>query len=227
MHDITSYVRVLQFIEQSGETVTLHGAKDARLGISQSTIYVLKAGVFLHLYNLVESTVSAALTRTAEEVKSSGVPFADLCDCWQRQWASRFVQFDEEPSQDTRLDYALRMCKHISDGVAIEIDPKLSGGNLDDRVIEDVAARYGISITLSPNVLKRVKREVHNDQGCLGLVKLWRNRLAHGTDSFADIGKDYAVAELATWSCTTYRYLKQLIGNFERYTLANQFRRHA
>lgn len=69
MRDILSYIRMLRFIERAGGTVALHARDSSVLPIDQSMIHVQKAGVFLHLYNLVESTVMSGLECIAEQIK--------------------------------------------------------------------------------------------------------------------------------------------------------------
>jgi hypothetical protein len=225
MRDIVGYLRVLKFIEQHGGIVTLRGQRGASMPVVQSTTYVLKAGVFLHLYNLVESTVTAGLEHAVERIKHHKLQFRDLEDRWQKAWTTGFAKLDEDLAPEKRLTHALRMCKAVSDGVTVEVVPKLGAGNLDDRRIEDMAQKYGIPLALRASVLKSVKYHVYNDLGFLGLVRDRRNRLAHGHDSFADIGKDYTSADLARWSWATYQYLKEIVASFDAFVAAQRFRR--
>ncbi len=226
MRDILAYVRVLKFIEQSGGTVTLNGQGATTMPIVQGTTHVLKAGVFLHLYNLVESTVVLGLEHVADQIKAHKLPFRDLNDNWQKAWATGFAKLNEELAIENRLDHALRMCQTISDDIALEVAPKLSGiGNLDDRRIETMAERYGIPLVIRQRVKTSIKYQVHNELGFLGLVRERRNGLAHGYDSFADIGKAYSSADLARWSWATYQYLKDLVSSFEAYVSTKRFRR--
>jgi hypothetical protein len=224
MRDILAYIRMLQFIEQAGGTVSLQGRSMEALPVGQKTVHVLKAGVFLHLYNLVESTVTTGMEYIAQQITVTNLVFRDLDDCWQKAWATNFA-IDEDLGPDRRLTAALRMCQAVADGMVVEIKPKIGVGNLDDRRIEDLAKRYGIPLILRPKVKKAVKHQVFNDLGFLGLVRERRNSLAHGHESFADIGKNYSTADLTRWSWATYQYLKDLLANFEGYVSAQQFRR--
>lgn len=227
MRHILAYLRMLRFIEQAGGGVSIHGRTTGALPIKQDTIHVLKAGVFLHLYNLVESTVTTALEDIAERIKFTNLAFRDLEDCWRRAWAASFAKLDEDLGTDRRLSAALSLCQAVADGIKIEIRPKVGVGNLDDRRIEDLAKRYGINLAIRPSVMNKIKYRVYNDQGFLGLIRIRRNGLAHGHESFADVGKDQSTSDLVRWSWATYQYLKELLASFEAYADAQQYRREA
>lgn len=225
MGDILGYLRMLQFIEHAGGTVSLHSRSMRAMAVSQDTVHVLKAGVFLHLYNLVESTVLAGLEHIAEQIKAANLVFSDLDDYWRKAWATSFAKLDEELAPDNRLLAALRMCEAVAGGVVAEIKPKIAVGNLDDRRIEELAKRYGIPLFLRPKVRAAVKYQVLNDLGFLGLVRERRNDLAHGRGSFADIGRNYSTGDLIRWSWATYQYLKEVLLSFDSYASAKSFRR--
>lgn len=225
MRDILAYVRMLRFIEHAGGTVSLQGRGAAVLPVAQNTVHVLKAGVFLHLYNLVEATVTSGLEAIAEQIKVTSVVFRDLDHCWQKAWASSFTRVDDDLGSAIKLAAAVSMCQAVADGIVLDIRPKLGVGNLDDRTIDEVAKRYGIPLTLRPDVKKAVKYQVLNDVGFLGLVRRRRNSLAHGHESFSDIGQNYSAADLAKWSWATYQYLKDVVTSLEAYVSAQRYRR--
>jgi hypothetical protein len=226
MRDILSYLRVLKFSEQAAGTVWIRdrGGREEELG--SNTIHVLKAGVFLHLYNLVESTFTACMRRVADEIKNT-TSFTDLEDCWRKAWATSAGKLDKDLAPDKLLTSVLLLCQAIVDGDDIEIRPRINGGNLDDRRIETLAERYNIPLTFRPAVVKAIKHQVLNDLGFLGVVRDRRNRLAHGLGSFSETGRDYSIADLIKWSWGTYGYLKDVVSSFESYLTKRQFRRQA
>jgi hypothetical protein len=224
MRDILAYLRALRFIERAGGTVKLQSSRDS-MAIDLATVHVMKAGVFLHLYNLVESTVTTGLEHVAEQIKSTKTPFADLSDSWRWAWAASHARLDENLSPDNQLLGALKLCQAVADGDVIEIKPKLNTGNLDDRRIEELAKKFGIPLAMPVGLNTKVKRRVHNDLGCLGLVRTRRNGLAHGNDSFADTGSNYSIVDLTEWAWATYQYLKAILACFESYVAAQGYRR--
>jgi MAE_28990/MAE_18760-like HEPN len=225
MRDILAYVRILQFTDKAVGPVSLQARNTKPLAVRQNTIHVLKAGVFLHLYNLVESTVALGLAHVTDHIKTTKTTFHELEESWQKAWAVSFANLEEDMGAEKRLAAALRMCRAVAEGTAIEIKPKISGGNLDDVQIARLMRRYGIRVDLRDRVGETVTHKVKNDSGFLSLIKQRRNGLAHGEESFADVGKDYTTAELVKWSWATYQYLKDLLRSFEAHLASGKFRR--
>jgi hypothetical protein len=225
MRDILGNLKMLQFIEKAGGTVALHARGGSTFAVEQNIIHVQKAGVFLHLYNLIESTVMMGLDYISDQIKQHRLVFQELEDCWQVAWATHVAKLDEDLATPNRTNSVLRICRAIADGATVDVKPKIGTGNLDDRRIEELAKRYGIPLRIRNEVLTTVKRQVFNDLGFLGVVRERRNGLAHGSESFADIGMAYSTADLTKWSWATYQYLKELLGCFERYVTSKKFRR--
>ena len=226
MRDIVSYLRLLYFAEQAGGTVWVRDRHNRQEELATSTIHVLKAGVFLHLYNLVESTVTDCLRRVAEEIRIT-TPFDQLADGWRKAWVTSAARLDKDLAPDQLLAAVLVLCQSIVDGVPIEIRTRIAGGKLDDRRIETLAKRLGIELKMRPAVVKAIKHQVLNDLGFLGVVRERRNRLAHGLGSFSETGRDYSTADLIKWSRGTYAYLKEVIKSFEMHLSQKHFRRPA
>lgn len=226
MRDILSYLRVLYFAEQAGGTVWIRDRASRQEELRPNTIHVLKAGVFLHLYNLVESTVTDCMKRVADEIRAT-TSFHELEDGWRRAWATSAGKLDKDLALDKLLTEVVLLCQSIVDGDAIDIKPKIGVGNLDDRRIEKLAERYGIELKVRPAVVKAVKHQVFNDLGFLGVVRDRRNRLAHGLGSFSETGRDYSTGDLIKWSWGTYGYLREIVGSFESYLSKQEFRRQA
>jgi hypothetical protein len=225
MREILSYLKMLQFIERAGGPVSLHGRHNAPMSLSQNTVHVMKAGVFLHLYNLIESTVTNGLKYIAEEIKATKTVFLDLNSSWRKAWATSVMKLDdEELTHDSRLAGALRLCEAVAEGKGIEIQTRFKVGGLDDKTIEGLVDRYGISLSVRPKIRTGIKHQVHDKLGFLELVRKRRNELAHGHGSFADIGKDYTTTELVKWSWLTYQYLKEVLASFEVHVVAQLFR---
>lgn len=222
VRDIFAYLRLLQFLQKAGAVQD----RDGKLfHVDLETIHVMKAGVFLHLYNLVESTVTAGLERIAEDIRASGLKFQDINDPWRRAWVISLSKLDEDLAVDNRLMAALSLCEAVASGITLDIKPKISVGNLDDRRIDDLFRKYGITVRVSPAVHKKVKYQVLNDQGFLGLVRVRRNALAHGLNSFADVGRDYTADDLVKWTWGTYHYLKDLLRCLAEQSKLQNYRR--
>lgn len=68
-----------------------------------------------------------------------------------------------------------------------------------------------------------VKRVLREDKGALALVKHLRNRLAHGSMSFAECGDGVTVSELRDIRTRAADYLREVVGAFRDYIKGHMF----
>jgi len=223
--DILSYLRILRHVEQSAGPTQLTSGSSKPMRLTARNIFVLKAGVFLHLYNLVEATVTLALEQLTSEIEGNQLSYGDLNDVWRRAWVTHKAKIDKNLSNENQLKRAMELCEHVASKRHIVVKPKRGSGNLDDREIEMLATRYGIPLRLPQATVKSIKTQVLNDLGFLGLVRKTRNDLAHGEQSFADIGQKYSTADLCKWAWGTYRYLVDLLQCLNLYASAGLYRK--
>ncbi len=222
-HEISQYLDMLQFVEESGsEAVSRDGTK--HFSINTTTRHVMKATVFLHLYNLIESVVQKCLERVAQQIKDGGLTFGDVNTEWQRSWVQGMGKTDESLNPAKRLERLLYMCDRLLGRNPIIVTPKLPGGSLDDEKIYAVLRRHGINLTISARLSAAVKRPVLNKSGPLKLVRNRRNDLAHGLASFGDCGRDVSIRELRGWSAIVFWYLRRVIIQFEQHLTGGDFR---
>ncbi len=74
-------------------------------------------------------------------------------------------------------------------------------GNLDAQKIRDLADNIGFNI--SPDGRNLLE------------IKIKRNRLAHGEQTFYDVGKDFSVEQLSVFKDETFTYLSDVIEKIE------------
>lgn len=224
--EISSYLDMLQFVEESGsEVVSRDAAK--RFSINITTRHVMKATVFLHLYNLIESVVQKSLERIAQEINDGGLKFEDVGQEWRRCWLEGVGRTDEPLNSAKRLEALLYMCDRLLEEHPMTVTPKVPSGSLDDERIYKAFHRHGINFRISARLNAAVKRPVLNKNGLLKLVRNRRNDLAHGLASFGDCGRDVSIRELRYWSAIVFWYLRQVIMQFERHLAGGDFRYRA
>ena len=188
------------------------------------SLQVLKAGIFLHLYNLVEATITICLQAIGDAIRDEHATYKALNPAWRRAWVKQQVKFnDVRLAIDTRLTAALEACDHIAENKTIDFAPTANTGSLDDRRIEELAHAFGISLTIRPNVQKAIKHRVLNDSGALGLIRVNRNKLAHGLESFAECGREFSVKELQRFAVVTILYLADVTASFESFISGRRF----
>lgn len=188
--------------------------------ISAQQQRILYSSVYLQLYNLVEATMSRCIDAVAEAAKGDGrwKP-SDLSDSLRREWVRITARTHEALTPEHRLENALRLCDHLVASLPIDSFDigKGGGGNWDDSAIEAFSKRLGFQLVVSPPVYRAIKRPFRDDLGPLALVKQLRNRLAHGSISFAQCAEDVTVGRLVDLKDSTVSYLKEVVDCFTRY----------
>ncbi len=92
-----------------------------------------------------------------------------------------------------------------------------NAGNWDDTEIESTTVRLGFRLKISPTVRAGIKREIRDGKTALALVKYLRNRLAHGSISFAECGDDLTVDDLKDLSDRTTAYLEEVVREVRKF----------
>lgn len=161
-------------------------------------VRTFKATAFLLLYNLMESTVSNAIEAIFDELSNHVISF-DSC----RQEIRRVVLSNLK--QHNVNDILPELNRLSSDIVTKTFrKSKIFSGNVDARKIKEVANEYGFA---HPSA----------DGESLLTVKSSRNDLAHGSKSFAEVGRDYTVAELKGMKDKVIAYLNAMLINVASY----------
>jgi len=217
--EIEAYLSFLESVEieaQSGPPRL--GAKGALITTQQQRI--LYSGVFLQLYNLVESTVVRCLDGVTQAAIASGRwSLGDLTTELRREWVRVVARTHVDMNYESRLESALDLCEHLVSALPVPgfKMEKGGGGNWDDGAIEQIVARLGFQLKVDNAIYKGIKRPFRDDLGPLGLVKKLRNNLAHGSMSFAECGENITVSELRDLSERTVAYLREVVKAFVEY----------
>lgn len=181
---------------------------------------ILYSSVYLQLYNLVESTMSRCIEAVSEAAKQNArwKP-SDLSEAMKREWVRVTARTHVELTPENRLESALHLCEHLVHSLpisAFDIE-KGGGGNWDDNEIESLSKRLGCKLDVSQYVYSAIKRPFRDDLGPMALVKQLRNRLAHGSISFAQCAEDATVGRLIELKDHTVNYLREIVDCFTRY----------
>ncbi|VTP96319.1 Uncharacterised protein [Pseudomonas aeruginosa] len=137
----------------------------------------------------------------------------------RREWVRVTARTHVELAPENRLESALRLCEHLVASLpisAFDIE-KGGGGNWDDFEIEAFSKRLGFQLVVSQPVYSAIKQPFRDDLGPLALVKQLRNRLAHGSISFAQCAEDVTVGRLVELKDRTVNYLREVVDCFTRY----------
>jgi hypothetical protein len=163
----------------------------------------LKASGFLLLYNLVESTMRNAIEAIFEEIKNKKVSFDQV----RPEIKIIIIKNFKKRKPDKILEKITAISIDIIEASFDKED--LFSGNIDGRLIKQIANNYGFSC-------KTDSRKTGNGDDLL-IVKSNRNDLAHGVKSFAEVGKEKSPNELIKISKQVIKYLKEILQNIETY----------
>ncbi|MDR6530256.1 hypothetical protein J2800_000992 [Caulobacter rhizosphaerae] len=217
--EIRSYLSFLSGVEEAVRSgVPRLGAAGPAISAQQQRI--LYSGVYLQLYNLVESTISGCLdavsvTALAQVVRAP----SDLSAKLRGEWVRHMAKTHREMGAERRLESVLALCEHLVS--ALPVGPfrieKGGGGNWDDEEIYKIAARIGFDLNVSAEAQAAVKSKIRNDKGALALVVDLRNGLAHGRLSFVECSQDDNVDDLTRLANRVFVYLEEVVAAFERF----------
>lgn len=217
--EIDAYYSFLVFIENglSSGTSNLQFGGDS-FAITpqlQKTVY---ANVYLHLYNLVESTVSLLLKAVEKRIKNdvmeNGVSI--LKPEILKQWLIYMTGTHETLVPENRLEKALNLCNFFIDNIPFElVIPRGGGGNWDNENIRLLAQRIGFKLDIPRAINTSVKQPVKDNRGVIQLITYTRNKLAHGEISFSECGDDLTLSAIEQLIRITKNYLNAVIICFE------------
>lgn len=192
--------------------------------IKVDTTAILKSSFFLMLYNCVESTVVNCLNTIIREIKTNQCKYSDLTDFLQ---LAALAAYDYNVQQAETKDKRSEKLKEQNDFSTCQsifnVDVKaLTGsssqgtfsGSLDAKEIRKLFERIGIDLT-GITCSEMVK------------VKVCRNKLAHGEQSFQECCRNFSIQELKASKTNTLEYLEKLIDEVDNYIQTKNYKRPA
>lgn len=190
--EIKSYLQYLQSIDEDN--------------FSKTVFKILKANLLLMLYNFVESVVSNSIDAIRNSIYyDSETDF----DCLKNEIK---IQIIKDLKTNLNPEEFIKTCSSITKDI-IKLSfkkEKISKGNIDREIIAELSDIYGFNIRNS-----NYQETGHGET--LSTIKEKRNDLAHGTFSFAEIGKEYTVLDLEKITNQTINYLIFVTEEIEKY----------
>jgi hypothetical protein len=178
--------------------------------LSEDRLNVLRAGSFLILYNLIESTARSAVQEVHDHMQLSKVPFFDLKRSIRREVIKGFKKRGDPDAHQDMVDVPLELV-----AAALDVEEHFSG-NVDARRLREIAAIYGFSTDSN--------RSLTHDGAELLTIKNIRNDLAHGVKTYEEVGRDYPIKRLLEISIRATAYMAAILDNVSAYLDAEEFR---
>jgi len=220
IYDIESYFELVNNIElaiSSGGAI-LH---------FNTTSYVVKpeqqkimySSIYLHLYNLIESTISM-LIDAVERHATTGIngQLGLLTEKMRKIYVTSVAAPYELLTNEKRLEKALVLFEQVLNLHPIDIKiPPGGGGNWDVTEIEKLSKSIGVNIALSAPLKQKVMRPFRDDKSPIRLIKDIRNKLAHGSISFTECGNNHVASDFRMLIDIVKDYLNHVIEKYEAY----------
>lgn len=183
--------------------------------VSQTVHNVLKANMFLLLYNLVESSFKNALENICLKIKNDNLKYKEVIPEIKKIWIEKEYKNFENIKNRQKSKFIMDKIDSIAeDIIAIEFysnDEKTKNddisGNVDARVINKINSKYGAKLESSPNI----------DTSSLLTVKTNRNNLAHGHKTFTECGEDYTLNDLKDIKNNSQAYMRFILEHIQTF----------
>jgi hypothetical protein len=175
-------------------------------------IKILKANLFLLLYNLAESSIKQSLSEIYEQITEQQLKYEEVIDEIKKIWIDEKHNNFKNIGTENIFKAINNLTKEIID---IKFDSeKVISGNIDGRKIKEFSVKHGFSSKVHKNAKDGVK---------LHQVKTQRNHLAHGHISFAECGRNYTLSDLREIKHQVIIYLRRILNNIDRYLDKQKF----
>jgi hypothetical protein len=200
----------------------------------------LKANCYLLLYNLIESSVVEGLNFIFEDINQQKISFENFNDSYKKLWLEYSYQLVTKAKVENNKNISKNLSLILNDLSIFEIlkyreSKKLDGnevefifenykgylkilgissevsGNIDTQQIEKLAKKYGFKAPKRTNGRDLVK------------IKEFRNKLAHGEETFADVGWQESIPELIEIKNRITSYLRSLLENINYFVDNKQY----
>lgn len=187
--------------------------------LSGEFMKIAKASSFLLLYNYIEGCVLQAFMGIYDEIKSSGIPYSELREEFQRIWVAHRTKpllTDPQASHNSYNEIATAIIDSIIKNQCIDLDRKALpiSGNLNEKKIKSVCESHGI----------KLPSKVASVEDGMEIVMSMRNDLAHGSISFGECGRGYLVSDLNRIRASALTYIDLFLSGINSFAEGKRYK---
>lgn len=214
--EVTQYLDLLKMIEASagpfGSVIVP--------GVTRNHVSILRAHMYLHLYNLIEATMNWCLQAAAAAPmrRKSWQPHHLIPQVWAEIVRNTMKNSSNEASVANR---AISLTTRLMDKEPVQtyqFGIVKGAGNWKRDLIWQVSADLGVTLSLERETAKRIHQSGYIDTVCRQ-----RNDLAHGHLSFEQSGGAISTQELEELTIWTLRYLSEILSSYIRFIDGHEF----
>lgn len=185
--------------------------------LSSRHLLTIKSGLIVHLYNIVEATMSRVVEAIGAAV--GAVPPKQWTESALKEWLREYAVARIDGGEDARLGsmHAVSVCLLREEGPGPQRLKKPSG-TWTDKHIATFAQRLGVHFQLSQEMWRRIApMPEYRDMSPMEFVADRRNAIAHGRRSFENGANDLVLRQLRELADTTIDYLDAAGDAFQEY----------
>ncbi|MCY4006594.1 MAG: MAE_28990/MAE_18760 family HEPN-like nuclease [Rhodobacteraceae bacterium] len=178
-------------------------------------INTLKSGLLIHLYNIVEAT----MTKTLETVGQTVVK--ESPNRWTRKVLEEWVRSEVWGSEERIGEGALKRLVKVSGTLAsgknlTKFVVKGVSGSWDDKSVKKVAQSLGCKLNLTRKVRRDAYEKIYrNETTAMEYVAERRNAIAHGGSTFEDAANDLTLDKLDEVAKRVLPYLREVSKSYQ------------
>lgn len=216
------FLEHLKIDENKSYTVSVYGdamQEEDIFELNMTHTQIFKSNCFLLLYNSIEGTVYKSLSFVIDSINDEGIlTHRDVINEIQEIWLKYNLLMN---GNIHKIDSVLieHFQKYIEEKIDINFDHfknEIKGyfgtSNITDDVIHsEILPKIGINTT------KIIEKKLTE-------LKDFRNALAHGNDSFADIGSKVTFNQMVEYKDKTFKYLDKYIATISTYVSDKKYR---
>lgn len=218
--DVDAYIGLITAIEHGSQTgsLALRAPQGNAATVSLRQLQILYAGVYLHLYNLIESTITQCVSAVQNATTTEQIQVHQLSPELRQEWVRTTAKTHQDLNIENRLKTTVKLCELIVQQSPVRMEISLSGGgNWDDKEIEQFTTQIGISMHIPSELRSQIKRPFQDNIGPISLVKNQRNKLAHGEAAFSECGQGRCAEDFRRLKELIVNYLTEVIVAFEKF----------
>ena len=212
--EIENYIQFLIIFDK--EETKLEYEKDGQLikeNIDIQFQTILIANIFILLYNLIESTVRNSILEIYQNIEDENVNFRNLSINLKKMYIKHDSNLLKEGTfrPDTIKEFMLNFSDLIISNRKVVFQSNWIdfSGNLDAQEIRNIAETFGFEISRNGRKLVEIKNK--------------RNRLAHGEQTFYEVGRDFSINDITEFKTNTFNFLEDFIGKVEAFISNKNF----
>ena len=186
-------------------------------------INTLKSGLLIHLYNIVEATMTRTLATVGQTV------LTESPRGWTNEILTEWVRAEVWGGEERIGEAALKRLTGVSETLVSGRIPakfvvKGEPGSWDDKSIRKVAKRLGCKLKLPGKIGRKAYEGAYrNKSTALEYVAQKRNAIAHGVSTFENGANDLTLKELENLAARILPYLRAVSESYQEFLESKRF----